>query len=82
MEKMLTVAEAADALHVSENTIRALCSARKLRHERYGMGRGTIRIPPDAIAEYRERVTVQTDEGRSKPPPPRRQKRLRNLSLD
>jgi excisionase family DNA binding protein len=56
--KLLTVAEAAEILHLSASTVRSLCIARKLRHERHGLGRGVIRIPPDAIEEYRQSVTV------------------------
>ena len=31
----------------------------RIRHERHGMGRGTIRIPEDALDEYRQTVTVE-----------------------
>jgi excisionase family DNA binding protein len=56
--KLLTIAETADRLHLSSNTVRALCCTRKLRHERHGLGRGKILIPEDAIEEYRLSVTV------------------------
>jgi excisionase family DNA binding protein len=57
-EKMLIVREAALLLRMSVSLVYALCKARKLRHERYGLGRGTIRIPIEAIEEYRQSCTV------------------------
>ena len=69
MTKLLTIAEVAEALSLSESTVRGLCSSRKLRHERHGVGRGTIRIPPEALEEYRAAVTVPP--ARESPPPPR-----------
>lgn len=50
---MLTVAQAAERLGVSRALIYSLVSARKLRHERIGLKRGVIRIPDDALDEYR-----------------------------
>ena len=41
---MLTVKQAAEILNVSPGLIYALCAQGKLVHERYGLGRGTIRI--------------------------------------
>lgn len=79
--KLLTIAEAAETLHVSPSTIRALCTGRKLRHERHGLGRGKLLIPEDAIEEYRKSVTVQVQMDVPKPPQPKL-RRLRNLSLD
>jgi excisionase family DNA binding protein len=82
--KLLTVAEAADTFHVSVGTVRALCKTRKLRHERPGLGRGVIRIPEDAIEEYRKSVTIGTTarEGEGqKPPPPRPVMQLNHLRL-
>lgn len=54
---MLTVRQAAERLAISPALIYALCSAGKLRHERYGLKRGTIRIPEDALEEYRKAAT-------------------------
>jgi excisionase family DNA binding protein len=56
--KPLTVKQAAETLGLSVATVYQLCAARKIRHERHGLGRGTIRIPPEAIDEYRESVTT------------------------
>lgn len=56
--KPLTVKQAAERLGVSVPLIYALCAAKKLRHERHGLGRGTIRISVEAIDEYRESVTT------------------------
>lgn len=62
--RLLTIAEAAEALNLSESTVRLLCAGRKLRHERHGAtGRGTIRVPEDAIEEYRRAVTVDREVG-------------------
>jgi excisionase family DNA binding protein len=54
----LTVKQAAERLGIKPSTVYELCAARKLRHERHGVGRGTIRIPEEAIDEYRQSVTV------------------------
>src|SRR5260370_845011 len=51
--KLLTVTEAAVHLHLSESTVRALCHSRKLRHQRYGMWRGAIRIPDHSLRDDR-----------------------------
>jgi excisionase family DNA binding protein len=83
--KLLTVALAAEAMSLSETTVRALCARRKLRHERHGVGRGKILIPVDAIEEYRRGVTVVVVEAGGVARPkhrPRRPLRLKNLSLD
>jgi len=56
--RLLTVKEAAAQLGVSTGIVYGLCARRLLRHERYGLGRGRIKIPEDAIAEYRRSVTV------------------------
>lgn len=42
----LTVKQAAQKLNVSIDTIYQLCEAGKLKHQRVGSGRGTIRIKP------------------------------------
>ena len=79
--RLLTVAEAAEALSLSASTVRALCAARRLRHERHGMGRGTIRVPEDALDEYRKSVTVGAGVPEQARPAPRSAK-LRFLQLD
>jgi excisionase family DNA binding protein len=76
---LFSVREAAAKLCLSESTVYGLCKRRRLRHERHGLGRGTIRIPEDALQEYRARVTVGVKEGT--PPPPRPRVKLKNLSL-
>lgn len=60
---MLTVREAAPRLRVSQNTVYALCSARKLRHVRVGLGRGKVLIPEDAIDEFLRGHTVAAGGG-------------------
>lgn len=76
--KLLSVHEAAEALSVSENTVYGLCKRRKLRHERHGLGRGKILIPEDAIAEYRQSVTVHMTAA---VPPAATRVKLKHLSL-
>jgi excisionase family DNA binding protein len=78
--KLLTVREAAAILGVKPVTVYALCAAKKIRHERIGVGRGAIRIPPDAIDEYRKRQTVAVEEDAPRPAPPVRTP-LRHLRL-
>ena len=66
---MLTVREAAEKLGVSAGLVYGLCAAGQLRHERFGLGRGTIRISDEALGEYRNRQTVgvRSKPGRSAP---------------
>lgn len=52
---MFTVKEAAEALGVSTALVYGLCARGKILHERYGLGRGTIRIPDESLAEFRSR---------------------------
>jgi len=49
---MLTVKRAAEILNVSPALVYALCAQGKLGHERYGLGRGTIRIREEALSQY------------------------------
>lgn len=67
---ILTVKQAAAALGVSPTLVYAIVEKRKIRHERIGLGRGVIRIPEDALEEYRKsrEVGVVADT----PPPDRR----------
>ena len=57
-ESALTVKEAAAQLGISPSPAYMLCARAKIRHERHGFGRGVIRIPPEALDEYRQRATV------------------------
>src|SRR5262245_11071121 len=81
MGRLLTINEVADALHVSEATVRALVSRRMIRHERIGTGRGSIRIPEDAVEEYRQSrtVAVNTNGGEAARPAPAVKYRPRHL---
>jgi excisionase family DNA binding protein len=54
----MTVKEAAEALGLSVATVYQLIADCKIRHERHGAGRGTIRLTIEALDEYRESVTV------------------------
>ena len=55
---MFTVKSAAAELGISVSLVYGLIASRRLRHERFGLGRGIIRIPVEAIAEYRRNCTV------------------------
>jgi len=59
----LTVREAAPLLRLSQASVYALCAAKKLRHQRVGLGRGKIVIPPESIDEYLANGTVKSTEG-------------------
>ena len=59
IQTLLTVKQAAERLGISAATVYQLCSARRIRHERHGLGRGTIKIPEDALDEYRRSVTIE-----------------------
>lgn len=54
-----TVKEAAERLGISPALVYALCKAGKLVHERYGLGRGTIRISEKALETYQEQSRVE-----------------------
>lgn len=56
-ESPLTVAEAARAMKVSKDAVYDLCDSGKLRHHRIGSGRGTIRIMPKDIDDFRKANT-------------------------
>lgn len=57
--KYLTVAQVASALVVSPKTIYDLCAAKKLKHNRIGLGRGKIRISEQVLKEFLERNEVK-----------------------
>lgn len=65
---MLTVKQAAEKIGVSAGLVYGLCAAGKIRHERFGLGRGTIRIPDEAMDEFRQSC-VQTGAERLAPLP-------------
>jgi excisionase family DNA binding protein len=74
-----SVKQAAEYLGLSASLIYGLCSQRRLRHERHGLGRGKIIIPEDALEEYRKSVTVQAQGAAAFLPPTARVK-LRHLA--
>lgn len=57
-----TIKEAAPLLRLCPASVYALCAAKKLRHQRVGLGRGKILIPPEAIEEYLSKGTVKSTE--------------------
>jgi len=59
-------------------------AAKKLRHERHGLGRGKIRIPEDAVEDYRRSVTVEATVNtgpEAAVAPPRARLHLKHLKL-
>lgn len=60
--ELLTVAEAAAVLRLSQATVYALCAAKRLTHQRVGLGRGKIVIPYSAVSDYLNRGTVPSLE--------------------
>jgi excisionase family DNA binding protein len=56
---MLSVKAAAKELGISLSLMYGLCAAGKIRHERHGLGRGVIRIPAEALEEYRKLCVVE-----------------------
>jgi excisionase family DNA binding protein len=61
MKKLLTVAEAAEALNLKSSTIRAWLLRRRL--PRVNCGRA-VRVPAEAIAQFIEKNTVPARERR------------------
>jgi excisionase family DNA binding protein len=64
---LLTVKQAADALGISLALAYNLCQQKRIRHERHGLRRGVIRIPEDAIDEYRQSVTIEAEPAEYRP---------------
>ena len=61
---VLTVAEAAEALGVSADTVYDLCASGRLRHARIGgKGRGVIRIRRADLAKIESESTREEDNG-------------------
>jgi len=54
-----TIAATARVLGISSSLVYGLCKVGKIRHERHGLGRGTIRISPEALDEYRKAAEVK-----------------------
>lgn len=81
----MTVKQAAATLGISAALVYALVARRKIRHERHGLGRGSIRIPQDAIDDYRRSVTVETKAGggpeQPRPAPRRKRPALKHITL-
>lgn len=78
---MLTVQQAAVRLGISTALVYALVARRKIRHERHGLGRGVIRIPEDALDEYRNTCAVGAREEEPAAPPPPARVKLKHLGI-
>jgi excisionase family DNA binding protein len=76
---MLSVKQAAKLLGVSPSLVYALIRTRRIRHERHGLGRGTIRISELALDEYRRSREFGTAE--PMPSPKQRHGRLKHLRV-
>lgn len=70
VDKMFTVKQAAAELGVSVSLMYALISARKIAHERHGLGRGVIRVTAEALENYRRSRTTEAGSD-PRPPAPR-----------
>lgn len=66
--KLLTVRECAQMLRVSPGCVYQLVSQNKLPHLRVGCGRGTIRIPEEALEEYLQSGLAEDAPGTSRAP--------------
>jgi excisionase family DNA binding protein len=59
-DTVFTVKLAAAKLGVSPSLVYGLLAAGKIRHSRYGVGRGTIRITQEALDEYKQAAEQQS----------------------
>ena len=73
----MTVKQAAARLEVSQATIYSLVAAGKLRCVRVGIGRGTIRILDEHVADYMAKAEPKVKQLPA--PAPARQIRLKHL---
>jgi excisionase family DNA binding protein len=78
--KLLTVREAAERLGISSGLVYALCARKRLRHERYGLGRGVIKIPEDALEDLRRSVSVSDHDDQEPKPNPSTPVKLNHLT--
>jgi excisionase family DNA binding protein len=79
---VLSVKQAAERLGVSRTLVYSFVATRRLRHIRLGLGRGVIRIPPDALEEFERECLVEASEPAATPPAPTPRVRLKHLKLD
>ncbi len=64
---LLSVKQCAQRLGISPALVYSLIAARRIRHERHGLRRGAIRVPEEALDEYRLRVTFDVKENSTCP---------------
>lgn len=76
--ELLNVKQAAARLGVSPALIYELIQLRKIRHERHGLGRGTIRISESALDEYRRSREVAPEDRVARP---ERRRKLDHIRL-
>ena len=56
-KEYLNTVEAAEYLHISDRTVRTLCTERKIRHERLN-GRN-VRFKKEWLDEYLKSITIE-----------------------
>ncbi len=76
----LSPRQTANLMGVSLATVYLLCSGRRLRHTRVGLGRGKIVITDEAVAEYLKGREV--GPCKPVPPPPPRPRAVMRKHLD
>jgi excisionase family DNA binding protein len=62
VQKQFRVAEVAARFGVNETTVYRQIKAGRLKAIRIGTGRGTVRVPAEALAEYEESITAAAVE--------------------
>jgi excisionase family DNA binding protein len=79
----MTVKQAATAMETSAAVVYALCQMGVLRHTRVGLPgrRGSIRISPDAVAEYLKSREVGPAQRPMPMPRPARKIKLSHIEL-
>src|SRR5262245_59379881 len=77
VEKNYTVRQVAGLLSISEQSVYQLCSQKKVRHLRLGIGRGTLRIPASALDEFIAQSTVRADAPAEPKAPPAKLKHVK-----
>jgi len=59
MSTQLDVKQVAERLAISEASVYQLCAERKIRHFRFGTGRGVIRVHEEDLLAYIESCKVE-----------------------
>jgi hypothetical protein len=62
--KLFSVRETAERSEISRSLMCGPSAVQKIRHKRRGLGHGTIKIPTDALEDYRKLGTVEMKDVR------------------